>query len=137
MHMIENEGTPSGIPRMRTYAEVDGYLSDLLSLEDAKLRGYPNAIFDTEDGQRQLAASVGMRALTHQFIDANTRQAPFYLTLTDLSQNNIFVDEQWNITSLIDLEWAHTMPMEMQGPPYWLTSTASTSKRIATTLTRP
>lgn len=122
VHMLENEGIPSGIPRDRTYAEADGYLSDLLSLQDAKLRGQPNALFDVEDGQRQLAASAGMRTLMHHFIDPETRQGPFYLTLTDLSQNNIFVDEQWNATSIIDLEWAHTMPAEMQGPPYWLTS---------------
>lgn len=122
MHMLENEGIRSGIPRDRTYAEVDSYLSDLLLLQDAKLRGQPNAVFDIEDGQRQLAASVGMRTLMHHFIDPETRQGPFYLTLTDLTQNNIFVDEQWNVTSIIDLEWAHTMPAEMQGPPYWLTS---------------
>ncbi|PQK09127.1 hypothetical protein BB8028_0001g11980 [Beauveria bassiana] len=122
MHMLENEGIPSGIPRGRTYSGVDLYLSDLLSLQDAKLRGQPNAIFDAEDGQRQLAASVGMRAVMHHFINPDTQQGPFYLTLTDLTQNNIFVDEQWNITSIIDLEWAHTLPAEMQGPPYWLTS---------------
>ncbi|KAM0743637.1 hypothetical protein ACQRIT_001896 [Beauveria bassiana] len=65
MHMLENEGVSSGIPWGRMYAEVDGYLSDLLSLQDAKLRGQPNAIFDVEDGKRQLAACAGMRAVMH------------------------------------------------------------------------
>ncbi|KAM3492557.1 hypothetical protein MY3957_004218 [Beauveria namnaoensis] len=96
MHMLENEGVSSGIPRGRMYAEVDGYLSDLLSLQDAKLRGQPNAIFDVEDGQRQLAACAGMRAVMHHFVDPGTRAGPFYLTLNDLIQSNIFVDEQWN-----------------------------------------
>ncbi|KAM3502009.1 hypothetical protein MY11210_009201, partial [Beauveria gryllotalpidicola] len=110
MHMLENQGISSGIPRGRMY------------YEDAKLRGQPNAIFDVEDGQRQLAASAGMRAVMHHFVDPDMKQGPFYLTLTDLTRNNIFVDEQWNITSVIDLEWAHTLPAGMQGPPYWLTS---------------
>ncbi|KAH8707879.1 hypothetical protein HC256_010040 [Beauveria bassiana] len=122
MHMLENEGVSSGIPRGRMHAEVDGYLSDLLSLQDAKLRGQPNAIFDVEDGQRQLAACAGMRAVMHHFVDPGTRDGPFYLTLNDLIQSNIFVDEQWNVTSIIDLEWTHTLPAEMQSPPYWLTS---------------
>ncbi|EJP62982.1 phosphotransferase enzyme family protein [Beauveria bassiana ARSEF 2860] len=122
MHMLENEGVSSGIPRGRMYAEVDGYLSDLLSLQDAKLRGQPNAIFDVEDGQLQLAACAGMRAVMHHFVDPGTRDGPFYLTLNDLIQSNIFVDEQWNVTSIIDLEWTHTLPAEMQSPPYWLTS---------------
>ncbi|KAM3496958.1 hypothetical protein MY10362_009673 [Beauveria mimosiformis] len=93
MHMLENEGVSSGIPRRRTYAEVDGYLSDLFSLQDAKLRGQPNAIFNVKDGQRQLAACAGMRAVMHHFIDPGTRDRPFYLTLNNLILSNIFVDE--------------------------------------------
>ncbi|PMB67556.1 hypothetical protein BM221_007226 [Beauveria bassiana] len=93
LHMLENEGVPSGIPRGRVYAEVDGYRSDLLSLQDAKLRGQPNAIFDAEDGQRQLAACAGMRAVMHHFVDPDTRQGPFYMIFNDLIQGNIFVDE--------------------------------------------
>ncbi|XWX01574.1 hypothetical protein V2A60_009602 [Cordyceps javanica] len=122
MHMLENEGIFSGIPRGRTYAEVESYISDLLSLQDHKLKKQPNAIFDEEDGQRQLAASAGMRAIMHHFINPDTRQGPFYVTLNDLSQNNIFVDEQWNVQCIIDLEWTHTLPAEMQAPPHWLTS---------------
>lgn len=85
MHMAENEGIPSGIPRQRTYAEVDSYISDLLSLQDSKLRTQPNAIFDIEDGQRQMAASVGMRAVTNLFTQKTSRCGPFYLTLNDLN----------------------------------------------------
>jgi hypothetical protein len=31
LQMLENEGIPSGIPRQRTYASVEPYISDLLS----------------------------------------------------------------------------------------------------------
>ncbi|KAG8426805.1 hypothetical protein J3459_007780 [Metarhizium acridum] len=31
-------------------------------------------------------------------------------------------DQDWNIQTIIDLEWAHTVPLEMQLPPYWLSS---------------
>ncbi|KAM3535452.1 hypothetical protein MY4038_001324 [Beauveria bassiana] len=122
--MAENEGVSLRIPRQRTYLEVESYLSDLLSLQDAKLQEQPNSILDTEDGRRQMAAIVALRATMHRFIDPDLRQGPFYLTLTDLHQSNIFVDEQWNIKAIIDLEWTHTLPAEMQTPPYWLTSRA-------------
>lgn len=44
--------------------------------------------------------------------------------LTDLHQSNIFVDKDWHITSLVDLEWACTRPIEMLRTPTWLTNNA-------------
>ncbi|KPM44968.1 hypothetical protein AK830_g1608 [Neonectria ditissima] len=34
---------------------------------------------------------------------------------------NIFVDEDWNVKCLIDLEWICALPVEMLDVPYWLT----------------
>ncbi|GKZ37354.1 hypothetical protein AbraIFM66950_008844 [Aspergillus brasiliensis] len=44
------------------------------------------------------------------------------MSLTDLHQSNLFVDSDWNIKSLVDLEWTCSRPVEMLHPPYWLTS---------------
>ncbi|KAL6869397.1 hypothetical protein ACO1O0_000722 [Amphichorda felina] len=41
--------------------------------------------------------------------------------LTDMHASNIFVDEMWNVTCLIDLEWVCALPSEMLAVPYWLT----------------
>ncbi|KAI5459506.1 phosphotransferase enzyme family protein [Mariannaea sp. PMI_226] len=120
--MLENEGVPSDIPRHRTYAEVESYLSDLLSLQDNKIRYQPNAVHDQEDGQMQLAALTALRATMHHFIRPEFRDGPFFCTLTDLHRQNIFVDKDWNIQTIIDIEWTHSLPIEMQLPPYWLTS---------------
>ncbi|OIW33075.1 hypothetical protein CONLIGDRAFT_628013 [Coniochaeta ligniaria NRRL 30616] len=120
--MLENEGIPSGIPQQRTYSSVEPYISDLLSFQDNKLLYQPNSIHDQADGEMQLAALAALRATMHRFIRTEDRDGPFYYTLTDLQQNNIFVDEQWNIQSIIDLEWAQSQPIEMQLPPYWVTS---------------
>ncbi|CAG8426436.1 unnamed protein product [Penicillium salamii] len=38
-----------------------------------------------------------------------------------LHPSNIFVDSQWNIKFVIDLEWACSLPAETLRPPYWLT----------------
>ncbi|KND92342.1 hypothetical protein TOPH_02948 [Tolypocladium ophioglossoides CBS 100239] len=120
--MLENEGIPSGIPRQRTYAAVESYISDLLSFQDSKILNQPNAIHNKNDGECQLAALTALRAIMHKFIRPEYREWPFFYTLSDLHQCNIFVDDQWNVQTIIDLEWAYSKPIEMQLPPYWLTS---------------
>lgn len=116
--MLENEGIPSGIPRHRTYPEVESYVSDLLSWQDNKIRFQQNAVRDQRDGHAQLAALTTLRATVHHFISPEFRSGPFFYTLTDLGQKNIFVDEDWNVQTIIDLEWARSVPAQMQLPPY-------------------
>ena len=42
------------------------------------------------------------------------------LTLPDLHQSNIFVDDNWNFVSVIDFEFAPVQPLQMVGVPHWL-----------------
>lgn len=65
-----------------------------------------------------------MRATLHHFVHPTYRHGPFVFTLTDVHQSNIFVDNEWHITSLIDLEWACSLPIELQCPPFWLSGRA-------------
>lgn len=120
LQTMENEGIAT-IPRTSTYGSIEPYVLDLLQCHDNRVCRQPNAIHTTNDGQQQLAALTMMRGLLPQFVSRQYRDGPFVLTLTDLHPSNIFVDEDWNITSLIDLEWACFFPIEMQTPPYWLT----------------
>ncbi|KAK6951748.1 hypothetical protein Daesc_006271 [Daldinia eschscholtzii] len=123
-HIYENEGIPPSIPRQRTYSSIESYISDFFALHDNKLLYQPNAIHNQQDGEMQLAALTALRAIMHRFIRIDHREGPFYYTLTDLQQSNIFVDEEWNIQTILDLEWTYSQPLEMQLPPYWLTSKA-------------
>ncbi|EAW25594.1 uncharacterized protein NFIA_044130 [Aspergillus fischeri NRRL 181] len=120
LHTLENEGIPT-IPRDSVYQAVESYLLDLLQCHDNRIYHQPNAIHDTEDGQEQLAALTMMRALLPQFISREYRHGPFRLTLTDLQPGNIFVNEEWHITGIIDLEFAAVLPVELQTPVHWLT----------------
>ncbi|EEP78674.1 predicted protein [Uncinocarpus reesii 1704] len=122
LQKLENESIPTGIPRKLTYNATDPYYLDLLACHDNIIRHKKNAVHDKEDGETQLSALMMMRALLPYFADRDFRSGPFVLTLTDLHQSNIFVDKDWNITKLIDLEWACSLPMEMLHPPHWLTS---------------
>lgn len=120
LQTLENEGIPT-FPRNSTYQAVEPYLLDLLHCHNNRIYYQPNAIHDKDDGEEQLSALTMMHALLPQFISRQNRHGPFVLTLTDLHPSNIFVDEEWHITSLIDLEWACSFPIELQTPPYWLT----------------
>jgi hypothetical protein len=124
LQQLENYGIPTDIPRNLTYTTADSYLSDLLACHDNRLRYMPNSIYDVADGQQQLSALTVMRALLRHFTDRNLRHGPFVLMLTDLHQSNIFVNSEWHITAIIDLEWACSLPIEMQHPPYWLTGSS-------------
>ena len=119
LHWLENQGIPTDIGRQTTYSTVESYVLDLLSYHDNRLIHQPNSINNVADGRKQMAAIALMRSVLQQFIVS--RQGPFIFTLTDIHQSNIFVDQDWHITSLIDLEWACSLPVEMQQPPYWIT----------------
>ncbi|SPQ27350.1 ea153f7d-7e81-4a73-a44c-fb147887f085 [Thermothielavioides terrestris] len=41
-----------------------------------------------------------------------------------LSTTNIFVDDDWNVTCLLDLEWICALPAQMLAVPHWLTDCA-------------
>ncbi|KKK17898.1 hypothetical protein AOCH_005580 [Aspergillus ochraceoroseus] len=105
-----------------TYSTSDSYFMDMLSYHDSRLRHAPNSIRDKADGEAQLSTLTIMRALLPHFSHRDYRRGPFIMTLTDLHQSNLFVDSDWNIKSLVDLEWTCSLPVEMLHPPYWLTS---------------
>jgi hypothetical protein len=44
------------------------------------------------------------------------------MQLTDLHPGNLIVDDDWNITSLIDLEWICARSPQMIDIPCWITS---------------
>ncbi|KAL2826910.1 hypothetical protein BJY01DRAFT_143080 [Aspergillus pseudoustus] len=124
MHDLENERIPTDIPRDYTYSTVDSFVVDTLSYHGNRLRFQPNAINDLEDYIYQAARLTTMRAIFPLFFNRDLRRGPFIYSLTDLHQSNIFVDDDWHITSLVDLEWACSLPIEMVQPPHWLSSTA-------------
>ncbi len=113
LQSLEDEGVPTAISRGSTYLAVEPYLLDLLSCHDNRISFQPNSIHDQDDGQQQMAALTVMRAVLHHFCLRNSRYGPFVFTLTDLHQSNIFVDDDWHITSLIDLEWACSLPIQL------------------------
>lgn len=121
---LENSGIPIGIPRDRTYNTVDSYVNDLLSCHDKRLRFQPNAVDDGADCAAQMSALAMLRAVRPEFFRPELNHGPFYARLTDISTNNLIVDEDWNVKCYIDLEWTAVLPAEFMQPPRWLTNEA-------------
>lgn len=123
-HALENEGIPTNIPRTQTYMCADTHYMDLLACHDSRVRHQPNSIFSEKDGFAQMANLFAMRGLLSHFTSRGLRYGPFVLQLTDLHGSNLFVDSDWHIKYIIDLEWACSLPIEMVTPPYWITNRA-------------
>ena len=67
-----------------------------------------------------MAVIAGLRAVMHQSLECSLRHGPFPFSLTDLRKSNIFVDEQSINKSLDSMDWASSIPVEMQQLPYLL-----------------
>lgn len=80
-----------------------------------------DSILGVNDGVHQLTALVGMRALLPHFFNAESREGPFVLSMPDLHARDIFVDDDWNIVSIVDLEFCPVVPIQMIQVPQWLT----------------
>lgn len=62
-----------------------------------------------------------MRIFLPSYATCRFREGPFFFNLIDAHPNNIFVDANWRMKCLIDLECACVRPVEMLLGPVWLT----------------
>jgi len=118
--ILENDGARRTIQKDETYTCTEPFVADMLTLHENRFLSNPNAIYDASDCRGQMAAGVLLRMLSHHYVLQKHRNGPFYLQFTDFHESNLFVDEQWNITCVIDLEWICALPAEMLAVPYWL-----------------
>lgn len=122
LQQMENKGVPTGISRDTTFGSAGEYLSSLLSVHDNRIKYQANAIRDQAEGEKQLSTLDAIRdLLLHLENRKEPHQDAFVFSLIDIHPNNVYVDDDWHITCLIDLEWACVRPAEMLLPPVWLT----------------
>ncbi|GAB0135641.1 hypothetical protein EsDP_00003972 [Epichloe bromicola] len=118
--ILENDGAPRSIQRDHLHSCTDSFVSDLLTFHDGRFLAQPNAAFSENDCRGQMAVKSLLRAISHRYIKREHRNGPYLLKLTDVNPSNIFVDDDWNVRGLIDLEWICATPVEMLEVPYWL-----------------
>ncbi|EEP81822.1 predicted protein [Uncinocarpus reesii 1704] len=114
MVILENDGAPQIMRKDETYTCTEAFTSDLLTFHDGHFRIDPNAVYNDADCRGNMGIKILLRAISHHFIRKENRNGPFLLQFTDFHASNVLVDKEWNLTCLLDLEWA----------PYWLTGCA-------------
>ena len=116
--ILESEGAPKILDQ--TYKTCGHFIDDMLKFREEAFSAQPNAVNDEEDCHLQMLHITMLRLLKSQFVDSHS-EGPFVLQLTDLHSSNIFVDDDWNIIAIIDLEFMCALPPSMINVPYWLT----------------
>lgn len=118
--MHENEGIPLDISRDTTFSTTNDFVLQHLAAFDNRLLYQPNAISSRDDACYQMTSLTAARAIFPQMFRRDFCNGPFVFSFTDLHRSNIFVDEDWKVTCIIDLEFACSLPIEFVQPPYWL-----------------
>lgn len=116
----ENEGIPVNIHRQQIFTQVKDFVLSHLEAFSNRLLHQPNAIYSRDDAYYQMTSLAAANVLLPQLFRRELNHGPFALSLTDLHRSNILVDDEWNITCIIDLEFSCSWPIEFLQPPYWL-----------------
>lgn len=119
MAMLENEGVPRVMQPGVLYTSARAYVEKLLAFQDARFRSLANSVTGREDCESQMSVQVLFRAVADHF--RNSDAGPFRLCLTDFNAANFFIDKDWNVTAMYDLEWMVALPLSMHEAPHWLT----------------
>ncbi|OAA71340.1 hypothetical protein ISF_01891 [Cordyceps fumosorosea ARSEF 2679] len=118
--ILEGQGAPRTVPAGQTYTCTEPFVSDMITLLDESYRAQI-AASDTETAcLGQMGTRVFLRAVAHHYIKKQYRNGPFLMQLTDLNPGNFFVDDDWKISCLFDLEYISALPVENLAIPYWL-----------------
>lgn len=117
---LENEGAKRIIQSNQVYHSTEDFVTDTLKLHDNAFIQNPNGACDDKECRSLMAATTMLRTISHDYIEQKHRNGPYFLQFTDLTRSNVFVDDDWNITCLLDLEWISALPREMISVPHWL-----------------
>jgi hypothetical protein len=115
--ILESEGAPRILDK--TYKTCGHFIDDMLKFREEAFSAQPNAVNDREDCHLRMLHIIMLRLLKSQFVDSHSK-GPFVLQLTDLHSSNTFVDDDWNVVGIIDLEFMCALPPSMINVPYWL-----------------
>ena len=115
--LLESEGMARTVDK--TYATTGDFVDDMLRFREEVFRAQPNAVNDEDDCRLQMLHLTFLQRWKRQLVDCDFG-GPFVLQLTEFHASNIFVDDQWNIVALIDLEFVCALPPSMMYVPHWL-----------------
>ena len=116
---LESAGARRTIPPGQTYDRADVYAADVLALQDSHFLANPHAVRDTKDARERLAMRTLWRTVARGFAQRDAR--PGNIPQLDLAVGNLVVDDDWNVTCLLGLDWMAVLPTPALAVPHWLT----------------
>ncbi|KAI1370205.1 phosphotransferase enzyme family protein [Hypoxylon crocopeplum] len=102
---------------------ANAYTSMLLDLADNAFAKGRKSVTDSEyDGADGLYQLHLFRRHVGKWLNRSLDEGPFVLIHGDLLPYNLFVNEEMEITSVLDWEWSRIVPRQFFEPPLWLTN---------------
>lgn len=81
-----------------------------------------DSILGEDDARSYLYGIYASQGILMEWVQPEYNHGPFILTHGDLRTPNIIIDDDYNIVSILDWEWSHTVPAQLFVPPFWLTN---------------
>ncbi|KPM34270.1 hypothetical protein AK830_g12304 [Neonectria ditissima] len=125
--ILEAEGTDRVMSLVDTHTDTPTFISDMIELQDRYVDAQTSDPNDGPSYGDDNDVMGAIRSVAHIFTTRELPNGPFCLQLPELDLNHVFVDSNWNITSIVDTEWMASLPMEMLEEPHWVTGSLAGS----------
>jgi hypothetical protein len=119
-HQIGGLDAASIVGPQRTHTSTIDYVYTLMQLVFNQFHLQRNSIYHEEDARRHVYGLRKFHDLLMGWVRPEYNNGPFILMHGDFRRSNIMVDQNLNITAVIDWEWSRTTPVQLFMPPAWL-----------------
>lgn len=120
MAHFENQGCKHIITPGTTYECCDAFIADLITARLDWFLSLRSRAYSKQLIVDRIAMVALLPDLSDRYLNKDRQCGPFTLQLSDLHRSNMFVDADWNITHVIDLEWTNATPTELPAVPPFL-----------------
>lgn len=122
MVQLETAGATRTVPPAQTFDRADVYVADMLTLHDNYFMANPHAVRDYNDARERLAMRTLWRTISHRLVvNSAPRVEDMKVPQLDIALSNLVVDDDWNVTCLLGLDWMAVLPASALSVPHWLT----------------
>lgn len=105
-----------------TLTSANDYTSMLLDLADnAFAKGRKSVPISEDVGADRLYQLHIFRSHVKEWLDPSLDKGPFVLVHGDFEPHNLVINEEMEITCVLDWEWSRIVPRQFFEPPLWLT----------------